>query len=82
MESYETHVELASDEFFLTNSSPEDVHRIQYATKRIGKNAYDVYGKKQNGLVPVFVKKDDYRKTTGDEFPMSAYGRQEHEEIR
>lgn len=70
----ETHPELEEDEVFVTNSflSGEgfcsqpgyDAHlSLRLKTKRIGHTAYDINGKRIQGAVPVFAKKDEYEKS-------------------
>lgn len=67
----DTHPELKEGEVFVTNSflseegvcsqPGDDSHfSLQLNTKRVGHTAYDINGKRIQGAVPVFAKKDEY----------------------
>ena len=61
-ESYNrNHPELRDGEVFLTNIEPEELHSIEWKTKRMGRVAYDRRGWViyDRHLVPVFVQKFD-----------------------
>jgi len=61
----EQHPELRTGEKWLTNVGVENAgQEIGYQSKRIGEVAYDIEGNVVEGLVPVFVSKEEYDKKT------------------
>ena len=61
----EQHPELRTGERRLTNVGVENVgQEIGYQSKRVGKVAYDIQGNVIEGMVPVFVLKEEYNKKT------------------
>ena len=56
----ETHPELKEGEMFLTNSPPDGYINIGWETKRMGRQAYTIYGEELSGFTPVFIQKKEY----------------------
>ncbi|MFH0755056.1 MAG: hypothetical protein V1910_00090 [bacterium] len=54
------HPELLEGEMWFTNSWPNKDGEIRYNSKRVGKKAYDKFGKEAQDLVPVFISKEEY----------------------
>ena len=56
------HPELRKDEMWFTNLNQEEreMMRIGYRSKRFGNIAYDIFGNEVEGLVPVFVSREEY----------------------
>jgi uncharacterized protein (UPF0335 family) len=64
LEFNDIHPELKAGEVFLHNVTPgtSDWTRIHYKTKRLGKQAYNLYGKAlEHNSKPVFVKEEELR---------------------
>lgn len=56
------HPELRRGEVFLSNSKNGPKTSL-WKTKRIGKTAYDIYGKILRGYSPIFVKRQELKKS-------------------
>ena len=60
LESYnDDHPELQTGEVFLTNERPAEFNFIEWKTKRMGLVAYDRWGGRVDGSIPVFVQQSE-----------------------